>query len=1067
MRITRLNIENFGHFHNRVIDPVDDALTVIHGPNEAGKSALRAFIRSTLFGYLDGRSKNFAFYDYPPTNGGKPSGALDIITASDAAYTVRREQGSKGGSVIVSGDAEGGTELLERLLDRIGPDLYQNLFSVSLSELQEFATLNSPEIRDRIYSVGLGLSRVSLPDALSQIDRDVRALRGPRAGSIRKSEKDLHELRAELEEARKDHAIYADVAARLAETEERIATHQDRLEGARTQRELQNLTISLRPHWERLGSLREHLSQLPDLTDFPGNAERRLDNLNVQYHNHKEEMERGDARQDERTQEIEHVQVVDAFEGREHDIRKLVAETEHYRKAVEDLPEVQTRLRIEEEKFRRDLDQLGSGWNEDRIGKWDAAVDLLADLDGTGTQVTETQVAYNEAEKEVARRTDNKDSIAEEVSRATATRDAIDGVPKQNSEEMDKRQERLGRLRGALSDRSGARGQLVDAESKLAESLSAADTVNIGGFLGSIWAAVTLILLSISVIAFAVWNKELSPALPGLLGLGAGVVMMVRARTSGQGFKIKVRRPTITEARTILTEQRDEIKSQIEALDKEIAAIAGEFGMPKDPSYRDVDEHAATLERAMFRRMEFDSKSAVLSEAQERLRAAESRLQEVSDNRTLAYNNYANSYARWQEVLKKAGLRDDLKPAQASSVIERLKGLKGQLGILSSYRDRVQNMTAAIEDIESRLTEVLELAELPPAEHMQAGPSLAALAEKFRTHELEVQRRDTLIKELQGWITQRDLLERRISQVEGEIHALMRYAETDDEQTFRETASQMEDRWDTEKTAADLISHYPLLENDEGQAHRESLETHSLAELKAKLERIDDEVREIEAELGEMQRERGDLDRQRKQLEASSRVNELRAKINVLEERLATDANHWAVLRIAEHLLETTRATFQRERQPQLIQSAGRYFEQLTLGRYTRVEAVVGEQDLVVYEASGSRKGVTALSRGTAEQLYLSMRFALIEEYSRNAEPMPVIMDDVLVNFDPERAQAAANVIADLSSRFQVLMLTCHPQTVNYFKNACSAQGRRKARSLRLIDLQDGSSQSEQLTLVG
>ena len=173
------------------------------------------------------------------------------------------------------------------------------------------------------------------------------------------------------------------------------------------------------------------------------------------------------------------------------------------------------------------------------------------------------------------------------------------------------------------------------------------------------------------------------------------------------------------------------------------------------------------------------------------------------------------------------------------------------------------------------------------------------------------------------------------------------------------------------------------------------------------------------------------------------------------------------MLRIAEHLLETTRATFQRERQPQLIQSAGKYFEQLTLGRYTRVEAVVGEQDLVVYEASGARKGVTALSRGTAEQLYLSMRFALIEEYSRNAEPMPVIMDDVLVNFDPERAQAAANVIADLSSRFQVLMLTCHPQTVNYFKNACSAQGRRKARSLRVIDLQDGSSQSEQLTLVG
>ena len=139
----------------------------------------------------------------------------------------------------------------------------------------------------------------------------------------------------------------------------------------------------------------------------------------------------------------------------------------------------------------------------------------------------------------------------------------------------------------------------------------------------------------------------------------------------------------------------------------------------------------------------------------------------------------------------------------------------------------------------------------------------------------------------------------------------------------------------------------------------------------------------------------------------------------------------------------------------------------MTLGRYTRVETVVGEQDLVVYEADGTRKGVAGLSRGTAEQLYLSMRFALIEEYSRNAETMPVVMDDVLVNFDPERAQAAADVIAELSSRFQVLMLTCHPQTVTYFKNACSAQGRRKAKPITVVDLQEGSSEAGQLTLVG
>jgi uncharacterized protein YhaN len=1067
LRITRLHIENFGHFNGRTIDPVDDALTVVHGPNEAGKSALRAFIRSTLFGYLDRRSRQYDFYDYPPVNGGVASGSLDIVTGSDATYSVRREQGRNGGSVIVSGDADGGPELLERLLDRIGPELYQNLFSISLSELQELSTLNSPEIRDRIYSVGLGLSRVSLPDAMTQIDRDTRALRGPKSGSIRKAEKELHEVRTELEEARKEHTLYADVSGRLEETEDRIASQQDRLEAARTQREQQNLTISLRPHWERLNVLRDQLSHLPQFPDFPANAERQLDGFVLQLNNLHDQMQRGDARQDERTEEIQNVAVIEPFEDRAAEIRRLIAETEHYRKAVEDLPGVQTAQRIEEDKFQRDLELLGTGWDEEAIRKFDAPVDLLADLEAAGSQLTETQATYQDAEAEVIRRTDNRDAITEEVSRASAVRDSVEGIPEQTSDELDKRQERLGRLRGALAERYGTKGELNDAEMKLADSLTEADTTNIGGFLGSIWVAVTLILLSISVIAFAVWDKELAPAIPGLGGLAAGIVMMVRARTSGQGFAIKISRPLIDEARTILTEQRDALTARLEDLDKEIAEIAAEFGMSGEPSIRDIEEQAAAIDRAVHRRVLFETRGAATLEAQSRLKETEARLQEVSDTRTLAYNNYATTYARWQEVLKTAGLRDDLKPGQAYSVMERLRSLKSQLRILASYRERVEQMVATIEDIESRLAELLTIADMPASEHMQAGPALSALAESFRTHELAVQRRESLIKELKSWITQRDLDERRISQVEGNISGLMRYAETDDEQTFREIARQMEQRWVTEAKIAELIEVHPLLENADGAEHRERLETSSLAELRAKLGRIDDEVREIEAALGEMQRERGDLERQRKQLESSSKVAELRARINVLEDRLNTDANRWAVLRIAGHLLETTREKFQRERQPSLIQSAGKYFEKLTLGRYTRVEAVVGEQDLVVYEADGTRKGVSGLSRGTAEQLYLSMRFALIEEYSRNAEPMPVVMDDVLVNFDPERAQAAADVIAELSGRFQVLMLTCHPQTVTYFQNACSAKGRRKAKPMRSVDLQDGSAEPGQLTLVG
>ena len=76
--------------------------------------------------------------------------------------------------------------------------------------------------------------------------------------------------------------------------------------------------------------------------------------------------------------------------------------------------------------------------------------------------------------------------------------------------------------------------------------------------------------------------------------------------------------------------------------------IAGEFGLGDEPSTRDLEEQAAATDRAVHRRVLFETRGAAASEAQERLNEADSRLQEATDNRTLAYNNYATAYARWQ-----------------------------------------------------------------------------------------------------------------------------------------------------------------------------------------------------------------------------------------------------------------------------------------------------------------------------------------------------------------------------------------------------------------------------------
>ena len=69
------------------------------------------------------------------------------------------------------------------------------------------------------------------------------------------------------------------------------------------------------------------------------------------------------------------------------------------------------------------------------------------------------------------------------------------------------------------------------------------------------------------------------------------------------------------------------------------------------------------------------------------------------------------------------------------------------------------------------------------------------------------------------------------------------------------------------------------------------------------------------------------------------------------------------------------------------------------------------------------------LSRGTAEQLYLCVRLGLVAELSRTRVPLPVVMDDVLVNFDDERAAAMARVLAGFAAHHQLFFFTCNRRT--------------------------------------
>ena len=86
-----------------------------------------------------------------------------------------------------------------------------------------------------------------------------------------------------------------------------------------------------------------------------------------------------------------------------------------------------------------------------------------------------------------------------------------------------------------------------------------------------------------------------------------------------------------------------------------------------------------------------------------------------------------------------------------------------------------------------------------------------------------------------------------------------------------------------------------------------------------------------------------------------------------------------------------------------------------------------------------SRVSVMGLSDGTRDQLFLALRLAGIERHLKEREPVPLIVDDVLVNFDDNRTCASLRCLAELAKKTQVILFTHHRHVIQSAQAVCSS----------------------------
>ncbi len=69
---------------------------------------------------------------------------------------------------------------------------------------------------------------------------------------------------------------------------------------------------------------------------------------------------------------------------------------------------------------------------------------------------------------------------------------------------------------------------------------------------------------------------------------------------------------------------------------------------------------------------------------------------------------------------------------------------------------------------------------------------------------------------------------------------------------------------------------------------------------------------------------------------------------------------------------------------------------------------------------------ISCMSDGSCDQLYLALRIASLENWLAAHEPIPLVVDDILLQFDDGRSAAALQVLGEFSRKTQVIFFTHH-----------------------------------------
>lgn len=1069
MKIREIRAEGFGALRERTI-ALEGRATVLYGLNEAGKSTLLQLIRAILFGFAP---RGQAAERFEPVKGGVHGGVLALETAEGKLVRVaRRSQEAAGGrgrapsagnvQVTLPDGTVGGEEILRELLSGISSGQFRNLFAFTLTELQEMRTLTSEEMGVFLHSAGLGVKASAVTGAGRRLNQEMEARFKPKGRNqgIGRLLAEADALNAAWRRSLASAGRYNALAEEISRMAEQIAGGEERLARDRQRHAFLETAAALRERWvSRQGLLRE-LEQLPQRCGFPEDGLKRQEQLLYEL----EQASVRESRLKAKSRELENA--ISAYTPED---AAVLARRERFHGVLEAFRLYKAGFQQEQE-LTVELNGL-RGQLEQKLAEagFDPSAGISSIPAVTLEEREEASGWKNRCEEHVRR----KSQLEAGLESASAALAAAEEKARKREGLLKQAVERLGalypdygeqlvkelpgiigelrqRLRQAeetarelkrAKDRELEHRLSLEQLRKQGDSMRKQSSPQVPAPL--LLAAMLICSLSVGAALFFGLRREwpelavclLLAAAGGGLALGAGGRRgrSSRAWPAAAEQAMEPASPAAERVRELeleLNACRSGIKSRLEELALQLETAAGAEALTLELKRADrLDEGLTEQLEQWLAALLQERRSKEQQEKEWRDAAEEALLQSRQRERLVERleqldREEGELLAEWKQwLVRRQAPGSLLTPAFAPDFLLRVEQIKELALRAEAVRGRIRRIGEERQAYEAEAGAMLGITaggaeEIGAA--LQAGRM--ALEEAAGRYGRMKEAGEALEEVLQELRQEADL----IGRCRARLEALWQQAGAEDEEEFRRYGAQRRTRLALEQELASLqeqlaagVGAQRLGELDE------LLERCSATELSEEIRHWEERLSALAFSLDEWKEEKGRLTAEYGKLLDGSGHGELREKQEELLARFGEEAAAWAVYAVAAGLLQKAKAAYEQERQPAVLRQASEHFARLTGGRYCRIIAPVGEERLLALSAQGEAVDSSRLSRGTAEQMYLALRFALAGELAKD-KGLPLIMDDIFVNFDGERLARAAAELEGLSCKHQILLFTCH-----------------------------------------